>query len=133
MKRLTLNKAKKALEVRIKNRIGANDVEMNFIPYCYGDCYKEFRKYIPKDALCRIDVNITYFDGKGFTTPLLIQSNKYSTFNTSIVQQSGRSFAKLIRSMEKAVANGAVFGIQGCEIFAENDTVEQALVEADLS
>ena len=129
MKRLTSKKAKKALEAFAKKKIGANSIEMNFIPYCY----EEFRKDMPKNVLCRIDVNITYFDSKGFTTPLLIQPNKYSTFNTSIVQQSGRSFAKLIRSMKKAVANGAVFGIQGCEIFAENDTVEQALVEADLS
>lgn len=129
MQRLSSNKAKKALEFLIRKRLGVSNAEIMLKPVLG----KEFRKDKLKNTLCKVEVSLTYQDGKGHIVPLVVEYVGRAGFNLQYVQQYGISFAKLFRRIEKeSTIRNAIFGIYGQGIFSKNDSIESSLVEFDL-
>ena len=122
MKRLSSDKAQKILEFLIRKRLGIDNVEIRFTPY--------FSFGFPK--LNEVKVDILYSDGKGKTSPLIVEYYKNVELNSSHVIQMGSSFAKLVRWMEKETQREAVFEIDGIAVFTKHDSAETALIEMEL-
>lgn len=118
MKRLSSNKSKKILEFIIRKRLRVASAKILFVK-CVRNLY------------C-VDVEILHSDGKGKTSPLIVEC--LTDFGSSIsqVEQIGSSFAKLLRWMEKQTQEGTIFEVDGIAIFTEHDSIESALVEIEL-
>ena len=122
MKRLSSDKAKKILEFLIRKKLGIDNVDIRFTPY--------FSFGFPK--LNEVEVDILYSDGKGKTSPLIVEYYKNVELNISHVTQMGLSFVELFRWMEKQTQREAVFKIDGIVVFTKSDTAETALIEMEL-
>lgn len=122
MQRLSSNKAKRALEFLIRKKLGSVSAEIRFTPY--------FPSGFPE--LNSVEVEILYNDGKGKTSPFIVDYNANVGFNISHVTQVGSSFAKLFRWMEKQAQREAVFKIDGISVFTKYDSIETALIEMEL-
>lgn len=83
---------------------------------------------------CKVSVDITFGDGKGFTSPIMVA---YRGYGETLLEAryATTTWATLLRKMEReanCLKKAAFFSLHGRNIFEPGDSIERILVEMTL-
>ena len=120
--RLSSKRALEVLKFLVKKKFGAADSEWNL--YLFFDY----------DDWCKVSVDITFGDGKGFTSHIMVA---YRGYGETLLEarHATTTWATLLRKMEReanCLKKAAFFRLQGRNLFEPGDSIERILVEMTL-
>lgn len=129
--RLSSKKALEVLKFLVKKKLGAADSEWDLYPFFdQADDDDDF----DYDDWCKVSVDITFGDGKGFTAPIMVA---YRGYGETLLEarHATTTWATLLRKIEReanCLKKSAFFRVHGRTIFEPGDSIERILVEMTL-
>ena len=130
--RLSNKRALEVLKFLVKKNLGAEEVDWKLLPFfsmTYNDNDDDY------DDWCRVSVDVTFKDGKGFRSSIMVAYRGYRTQELLEVSRSTITWSTLLRKMEREAncsKKAAFFSLHGCNIFEPGDSTERILVEMTL-
>ena len=126
--RLSSKRALEVLKFLVKKKFGAINSEWDLYPFfVQADDDDDF----DYDDWCRVSVDITFGDGKGFTSSIMVA---YRGYGETLLEarHATTTWATLLRKMEREAncwKKAAFFRLQGRNLFEPGDSIERILVE----
>lgn len=129
--RLSSKRALEVLKFLVKKKFGAADSKWDL--YLFFDQADDDDDFDYGDW-CRVSVDITFEDGKGFTPSIYVAYRGYRPKLLEI-RRATTTWATLLRKMEQEANSpkkAAFFSLNGHNIFEPGDSIERFLVEMTL-
>lgn len=124
--RLSSKKALEALKFLVKKKFGAEEVDWNLFPFD--------SMAIDDFDWSKVSANITFKDGKGFTSSIMVAYRGYGAQRLE-VRHSTTTWSTLLRKMEREAnceKKAAFFSLQNRNLFEPGDSIEKILIEMTL-
>jgi hypothetical protein len=130
--RLSSKRALEVLKFLVKKKFGVEDSEWNLCPFLFLEA--DGNDGFDCGNWRKVSVDITFKDGKGFTTSIHVAYRGYGRQLLEI-RCGITSWATLLRKMEREANSSkkaAFFSLNGRNIFEPGDSIERLLVEMTL-
>lgn len=128
--RLSSKRALEVLKFLMKKKFGAEEVDWELLP---------FVSMIVDDDYdydwCRVSANITFKDGKGFSSSIMVAYRGYGA-QLLEVRHNTTTWPTLLRKMEReanCLKKSAFFQLQSRNFFKPGDSIEKILIEMTLN
>ena len=121
--RLSSKKALEVLKFLVKKKFGAEEVDWELLPF------------ISMNDWCRVSANITFKDGKGFSSSIMVAYRGYGA-QLLEVRHNTTTWPILLRKMEReanCLKKSAFFQLQSHNLFKPGDSIEKILIEMTLN
>ena len=123
--RLSSKRALEVLKFLVKKKLGAEEVDWKLLPF-YSTADDDY------DDWCRVSADITFKDGKGFSSSIEVAYRGCYGDQLLEVRHAATTWSTLLRKMEReanCLKKAAFFQLQGCNLFEPGDSIERILVE----
>lgn len=121
--RLSSKRALEVLKFLVKKKFGAEEVDWELLPF------------ISMNDWCRVSANITFKDGKGFSSSIMVAYRGYGA-QLLEVRHNTTTWPTLLRKMEReanCLKKSAFFQLQSHNLFKPGDSIEKILIEMTLN
>ena len=121
--RLSSKRALEVLKFLVKKKFGAEEVDWELLPF------------ISMNDWCRVSANITFKDGKGFSSSIMVAYRGYGA-QLLEVRHNTTTWPILLRKMEReanCLKKSAFFQLQSHNLFKPGDSIEKILIEMTLN
>ena len=129
--RLSSKKALEVLKFLVKKKFWAEEVNWELLPFSFYAMADDDYDY---DDWCRVSADITFKDGKGFNSSIMVAYRGYGA-QLLEVRHATTTWSTLLRMMEReanCLKKSAFFQLQGRNLFEPGDSIERILVEMTL-
>lgn len=136
--KLSNKRALEVLKFLVKKKLGAEEADWKLLPF-HSMAYNFSMVYDGDDGdygdWCRVSADVTFKDGKGFRSSIMVAYRGYRTQELLEVSRATTTWTTLLRKMEReanCLKKAAFFSLHGCNIFESGDSIERILVEMTL-